>query len=89
MVSAEGSWQEDVLTLVSLRAWVRRCASRGRPLEGPVSVDIPTNTAVAADSLAVLAPQAVIGLGVDEAVWVHDRRDVEVELVNHGRNSGG
>lgn len=78
----------SALTLVGLRARVCRCATSGRPLVRPVPVDITTDARVTADSLAILAPQAVRGLGVDEAVRIHDGRDVEVELVHHGLDGG-
>lgn len=76
------------LTLVRLRARIRRSASCGRPLVGPVAVDVTADARVAADRLAVLAPKAVRSLGVDEAVRVHDGRDVEVELVDYGLDGG-
>lgn len=78
----------SALTLVGLRARICRCATSSRPLVRPITVDVTTDTRVTADSLAILAPQAVRGLGVDEAVRVHDGRDVEVELVHHGLDGG-
>lgn len=76
------------LTLVGLGARVRGCTTRCGPLVRPVAVDITTDTRITADSLTILAPQAVRGLRVDEAVRVHDGRDVEVKLVHHGLDGG-
>lgn len=78
----------STLTLVGLRARVCRCTARSRPLVRPITVDITTDAGVTADGLTILAPQAVRGLGVDEAVRVHDGRDIEVELVHHGLDGG-
>jgi len=51
------------------------------PVVGPVAVDVRSDAAGAANSLAVLAPHAVVGLRVGKAVRVDDREDVEVVLV--------
>ena len=48
----------------------------------PVTIDISSNARVSANGLSVLAPETISGLGVDEAIWVDDGRDVEVELVD-------
>jgi hypothetical protein len=55
------------LSLVGLRA--RRCRGSACdfPLVWPVAVDVATDTAARADGLAVLAPETVGGLRVDEA----------------------
>lgn len=86
------TWQkvrwDSALTLVGLRARVCRCATSSGPLVRPVTVDVTTDAGVTADGLTVLAPQSVRGLGVDEAVRVHDGRDVEVELVHNGLDGG-
>lgn len=86
------TWQkvrwDSALTLVGLRARVCRCATSSRPLVRPVTVDVTTDTRVAANSLTILAPQAIRGLGVDETIRVHDGRDIEVELVHHGLDGG-
>lgn len=54
-------------SLVCLRARRGRCSASNFPLVGPVAVDVATNTAAGADGLAVLAPETVGCLGVDEA----------------------
>ena len=52
--------------------------------ESRLTVDVTADTAIAADSLPVLAPETVGCLGVDETIWVGDGCDVEVELVDEG-----
>lgn len=47
-----------------------------------LTVDVATNAATAADRLAVLAPESVRGLRVDEPVGVDNWGDVKVKLVN-------
>jgi hypothetical protein len=49
-----------------------------------LTVVITADTAVSAKGLSVLAPEAVGGLGVDEAIWVGDGCNVEVKLVDEG-----
>jgi len=71
-------------TLVCLGARVGGCSASHFPLVRPVTIDISADTAVATDGLTVLAPQAIGGLGVYETIWVHDRSDVEIELVDDG-----
>ncbi len=56
--------------LVSLVAGVGGGAVGEFPLVWPVAVDICSDTGLAGAGLAVLAPEAVVGLGVDEAWWV-------------------
>ena len=51
---------------------------------GFLTVDIPANARAAANSLAVLAPETVRGLGVDKSVWVDNWGDVKVKLVHEG-----
>lgn len=46
---------------------VGRGAASELPLVGPVTVDVTTNTRASGQSLTVLAPKTVGGLGVDEA----------------------
>lgn len=76
-----------LLTFVRLRARVRGSSTSGRPLVRPVTVDISTHAGAGADSLAILAPQAIGSLRVDEAVRVDDREDVIVELVDDSLDS--
>lgn len=40
------------------------------PLVGPVAVDVVAETGAAAGGLPVLAPETVVGLGVEEAWWM-------------------
>jgi hypothetical protein len=54
------------LALVVVSAGVGRSAARDRPLVRPVAVDVAANAAAARVGLAVLAPEAVVGLSVDE-----------------------
>lgn len=54
------------LSLVGLVTRVGRGTASKLPLVRPVTVDVTTNTGVARDSLSVLAPETVGGLGVDE-----------------------
>ena len=54
-------------TLVVFGARAGRGTARDGPLVGPVTVDIAADAATARVGLAVLAPEAVVGLGVDEA----------------------
>jgi hypothetical protein len=61
---------------------VRRGASGHVPHERPVAVDVVAEAGAASGRLAVLAPQALRGLGVAEAVRVDDGDDVEVVLVD-------
>jgi hypothetical protein len=59
------------------------------PLERPVAVDITANTGASRDSLSVLAPETVGGLGVDEAynresvqlqcTWLHEKLTIRVD----------
>jgi hypothetical protein len=51
------------------------------PVVGPVAVDVAADAAGGGGGLTVLAPHAVGGLRVGEAVGVDDREDVEVVLV--------
>lgn len=53
--------------LVGLGAGARGGAARCGPLVGPVAVDVAAEAAVSGHGLAVLAPEAVAGLGVGEA----------------------
>lgn len=55
------------LSLVRLRARRRRSSACDFPLVRPVAIDVATDTAAGADGLAILAPETVVGLGVDEA----------------------
>lgn len=54
------------LSLVGLVTWVGRSTTSKLPLVRPVAVDVTTNAGVSRDSLSVLAPETVGGLGVDE-----------------------
>lgn len=69
-------------------ALVGLCAGAGRgaaglgPAVGPVAVVVSADARLAAARLAVLAPQTVVGLSVQEAVWVDNGHDVEVKLVD-------
>lgn len=72
------------LALISLGAGVGTSTVCKLPLKGPVAVNVSSDTATAANGLAVLAPEAVICLGVDKAIGVDDGHDVEVELVDDG-----
>lgn len=74
------------LALVCLGARVGAGTVGELPLVRPVTVDVSTNAAASADGLAVLAPESVGCLTVDETVRVDYRHDVEVELVNNGLN---
>ena len=74
--------------LVSLGARVSRGAVCKFPFIRPVPVDVCADAGVAGDDGAVLAPEAVGGLRVDEAVWVDDGGDVEVELVDERLDGG-
>ena len=60
-----------------------------RPLVVPVAVDVAADAGGGGSGLAVLAPHAVGGLGVDETVWVHDWDDVVVVFVFEGDDVGG
>lgn len=71
-----------------LGAGVGGGAAGDGPLVGPVAVDVVAEAAAAGGGLAVLAPQAVGGLGVDEAVRVDDGEDVEVVLVDEALDLG-
>lgn len=55
---------------------------------GPVAVDVAADARGARVGLAVLAPETVAGLGVDEAVRVDDGEDVELVLVDEGLDGG-
>ena len=71
-----------------IRQWLVAASSKNGVL--PVAVDIASNTCVTRDSLPIFAPETVSGLGVDEAIWVDNGRNVEVELIDdrrHGRVS--
>ncbi len=50
----------------------------------PVAIDVSSDAAVSGVGLTVLAPQAVGGLRVLEAIGVDDREDVEVVFVQEG-----
>lgn len=76
------------LSFVCFCAGVGGGAARDFPFVGPVAVDVAADAGVAADGLTVLAPQTVRRLGVDEAVGVDDRGDVEVELVDERLDGG-
>ena len=76
------------------RALVVLVAGRGAraaalvPVRGPVAVDVAADAGGGRCGLAVLAPHAVRGLRVGEAVWVDDGEDVEVVGVFEGRGGG-
>lgn len=55
------------LTLVRLRARVRRCPAVDFPFVRPVAVVIAANAGASADRLTVLTPQSVGGLSIDKA----------------------
>lgn len=58
--------------------------ARAIPLVGPVAVEIGAGAAAARVGDSVLAPQAISGLGVDEAIGVDNGEDVKVVLVQVG-----
>lgn len=70
------------LALVGLGAGICAGATGDLPFVRPVAVDVPADARVSRKCLPVLAPEAVGGLRVDEAVWVYDGSDVEVEFVD-------
>jgi hypothetical protein len=76
------------LALVGLRAWVSASTAGELPLVRPVAVDVSADAAVSADGLAVLAPETISCLGVDESVWVDNGHDIEVELVDDSLDVG-
>ena len=57
------------------------------PFVVPVAIDVVAATAASGVGLEVLAPQAVHGLGVLEAVDVDDWEQVEVVLVDKGSDA--
>ncbi len=58
------------LAFVGLGAGGRGGAAGELPLVGPVAVDVGADAGLTGAGLAVLAPETVVGLGVDEA-WVY------------------
>lgn len=48
----------------------------------PISIDIPSNTRARRNGLAILPPKPVIGLSVQETIWIHNWKDVEVIFVD-------
>lgn len=63
--------------LVGLGARAGGGAPRELPLVGPVAVDVGSDARGAGAGLAVLAPEALVGLGVDEAFFKESKENKE------------
>lgn len=74
--------------LVGIIARIGGCTTGSRPLDIPVPVDVAADALASGVGLAVLAPETLVGLRVDEAVWIDRRKDVEIVLVEEPLDLG-